>query len=200
MSEIQQGRWDQILRRLGDLKGAGSKANDLLSEVFPVIEVEQVAPEARALGGTVLGHAGTTLVAGAGFNAKMQIFNPLGSGKIATVTSALVSSNVVGTIQWGIEELARSIATGLGRVRDARFGPATSTTLVLRTEANADPGPLGGVILPAANTSFILSDVDGLAVLRPGSGLTITSVTAASTLRVTFFWRERVAEPSELNF
>ena len=39
MSQLQQSRYDQLLRRVGDLKGPGSKVNDVLHELFPMFDL-----------------------------------------------------------------------------------------------------------------------------------------------------------------
>jgi len=55
VTELQQNRYDQLLRRVGDLKGPGSKVNDVLQELFPTIDVENVPGELLFLMGTHIG-------------------------------------------------------------------------------------------------------------------------------------------------
>ncbi len=43
--ELQQNRYDQLIRRVGGIIGPGSKVVEALGELFPVIDVENVPGE-----------------------------------------------------------------------------------------------------------------------------------------------------------
>lgn len=198
-TEIQQHRYDAIMRRVGDLKGPGAKVAEILAELFPVVDLEQVPGELLILGGTHLGYGGTAIVAAGGQFPAVQLFNPINSGKIGTITRVIVSSDVNQTIRWSfqITELAGSV--GSERIRDTRVPFQSRTSLRVRSEAKGAPTGASGQISVLARSPFVLEDPNGVAVLSPDIGFEIGGSSAASALFVTFYWRERIAESSELN-
>ncbi len=101
MSELQQSRYDQLLRRVGDLKGPGSKASEILTEVFPTFDVEGYQGELQALNRRVLGIGASTILGAAGELAKIQLFNPAGSGLLITVTSVTFSATTTQDMRYG---------------------------------------------------------------------------------------------------
>jgi len=200
VTQIQQNRYDQLLRRVADLKGAGSKVSDALTELFPVIDVERVPGELLLLGGTSLGLGSTTVTGSAGQNARIQLFNPAGSGKLVTVSSCLVSSSNSQTIRFAVTGTA--LATGIGTevFRDFRLGGTARPTAQMRTADTVAFTDANGQFRVIGNTPFEVEDPNGICVLPEGSGLEFGTGTNATPLFITFFWRERVAEPSELTF
>jgi len=198
VTELQQNRYDQLLRRVGDLKGPGSKVNDVLQELFPTIDVENVPGELLLLMGTRIGFAGTSKAPTAGKKAGIQLFNPVGSGHLVTISTILMGKDDSGSLSWGQTTLALGTNTGIARIRDTRVGTSTDGVSQLRTAADAGT-PVGGILLSLTSRTFNLTDPNAVAVLAPGTGLTVTAITDA-LLNVTFYYRERVAEPSELSF
>lgn len=185
------------MRRVGDLKGPGSKVADVISEVFPIVDLENLPAELYALGGTVLAYGGGNVAATAGEISQMAIFNPATSGKIMTVTSAIVSHGLGTGINWSFiaAEFSTTIATQIQR--DTRLGFTTLPSGLVQTESGAGfPGATGTIqVLP--DTPLFLKDENGLAVLEPGTGFHVSPITVNSALFATFYWRERVMEPSE---
>ena len=86
MTELQQNRYDRLLRRVGGLIGAKSMVNDALGELFPMLEVENVPGELLALLGTQLGWCSASLGPSVGNFNHHQLFNPADSGVVITVT------------------------------------------------------------------------------------------------------------------
>jgi len=122
VTELQQNRYDQLLRRVGDLKGPGSKVNDVLQELFPTIDVENVPGELLFLMGTRIGWGGASKAAAAGKKAAIQLFNPIGSGQLVTVSTVIVTGNNTQIISWGLSTSALATNTGVPRLRDSRTG------------------------------------------------------------------------------
>lgn len=199
MTALNQNRYDQLLRRVGDLKGPGSKVNDALTELFPMIDVENVPPELALLSGNRLA-MGTRVEAagGAGFFSTIILRNPGGTGAIIRVT--LVSIHV---------------STGGG---NAVLGPTLNSFTAGGQRAFSDGRVFGegtvGVIQRANNllttgssffrvrddgTGKILAPPDGIAVLSPGTALQVSAESANTAITVSFMWMERTAQPSELN-
>jgi len=198
VTELQQNRYDQLLRRVGDLKGPGSKVNDVLQELFPTIDVENVPGELLFLMGTRIGWAATSKNATAGKKAAIQLFNPADSGQLITITSVIISSNNASTITWQLETTALATNTGIPRLRDTRVGIGPNGSAQLRTNPDHVAVSSGSLILLGA-TPYRITDDNSVSVLSPGSGLTVVGDTD-SLIRCTYFYRERIAEPSELNF
>jgi len=198
VTELQQNRYDQLLRRVGDLKGPGSKVNDVLTELFPTIDVENVPGELLFLMATNIGWGATSKQPTAGKRAGIQLFNPAGSGHLITVSLLLLSQNVTGVITWGIVNTALGTNTGIPRLRDGRIGVGPSGVSQLRTSADAI-SLLSGNVRLAANTPLPIKDDNSVAVLSPGIGLSVIGA-IDTNIAISFNYRERVAEPSELTF
>jgi len=198
MTELQQGRYDQLLRRVGDLKGPGSKVNDVLQELFPTMDVENVPGELLFLMGTRIGWASGSKSPTAGKRAGIQLFNPAGSGQLVTVSTVILNSGAASAITYGIVSAALATNTGTPRHRDGRVGVGPSGVAELRTSPDA-VALLSGQIRLASSVSFTLRDGNSVCVLSPGTGVSFIGSTDVATT-VNFFYRERIAEPSELNF
>lgn len=201
VTELQQNRYDQLLRRVGDLKGPGSKVSEVLTELFPVLDVENVPGELMILSAYDLAFGGAARAGAAGEQGRVQIFNPVGSGKIMTVTKMLVSVSLGQDIRWGISNVALDTAPQLQFFRDTRkdpFKPSLPTGQI-RTQSSVAAAPATCRIAVLIGDSFTLEDVNGLAVLSAGFGLEVGTTTLATEITACFYWRERTAEPSELN-
>lgn len=201
MSEIQQGRYDAILRRVADLKGPGSKVNDALSELFPVIDVERVPGELLLLGGTRLCVASNTTAGTVGATNRHQIFNPAGSGVLGTVTQILFSSEE-GAQAFRIATTVNvlPISVAVQAFRDRRHTTGDRPTIAAFRDQTVALTDGHYIIQVLSNTTFALKDPNDLAILPPGSGFEIGTSENDRQLRTTFMWRERTLEPSEANF
>lgn len=199
MTELQQNRYDQILRRVGDLKGPGSKVREVLTELFPMIDVENVPGELLALEGTVLGVGAIGILGAAGQTGKIQLFNPVDSGRLVTVTGLLLSTNTTQVLRVAIANASLSGGVATEVVRDLRRGIVIRPGSQIFSETSAGLVNANLIFRLLANTPFFLKDDNGLFVLSPGTGLSAGPATVATQIDGTFFWRERVAQPSELN-
>jgi len=200
VTEIQQGRYDALLRRVADLKGPGSKVNDVLEELFPCFDVEKLPAELYRL-------ANIDLCFGGGFNAGVaaqagrgQILNPAGSGKIITVTQAAVGTGATTIARWGRQDTPHTNNFSTQIFRDVRHPLGNLPTGQIRGQTSVALANATGQARLLANTTFVLKDKNGLAILTEGTGFEIGSDELNSNMSFYFYWRERVAEPSELNF
>ena len=200
--EVQQTRWDRIIRRVSGSVGPGSRVSETLSELFPVLDVERVPGELLLLGGTRLGMAGFPVDAGVGDFAGEQISNPAGSNAIITITKAIVSSEVDDNILWGnVHGLLATALPTAARLRDTREVFPTQPVGVLRISgALAAPIDSLSAISVLARSPLVIEDVNGVAILAPGTQFTVGSSIADAKIRASFQWRERAAEESELQF
>lgn len=198
MSEIQQNRYDQLLRRVADLKGPGSKVNDALGELFPMLDVENVPAELLLLSGSRL-CMGTALLGagGAGNFGTILLRNSGGSGVIAR----LLEVNVVG-------------ASG-----SLVLGPTQNSDVALGGEAFADTRVFGegtALKIQGSNTNLVFGanfwtptgapdakynwrPPAAISVITPGNAFSVGNATSNESLRVNFLWIERQGQPSELN-
>ena len=199
VDEIQQTRYDRLLRRVGNMIGPGSKVGTVVSELFPMIDVENVPGELLTLMGTRLGFGGASITASAGNRAKLQLFNPAGSGKLVTMTTVVLSSNTTQTLRYANESAIRGAAVGTAGFRDTRAPVAEVTSALIAFEDAVTTIPSDSRLAMIADTPFRLTDPNGIVILQPGTGWTVSTETLATSVQVAFFWRERVAEQSELN-
>ena len=198
MSAINQGRWDALLRRVADLKGPGSKVSDALTELFPMIDVENVPAELLLLGGSRLCMATDLQAAGgAGFFSTCILRNGSKTGVIARLLEINVSTTAP-NITLG-PTLNSDNSSGVRAFVDTRvFGEGTA----LRTQGNNNLLVVGSTFwvpnVDASNT-FVFRPPVGIAVLGPGGSYQVTNNQDNVALRVNWLWIERAAEPSELN-
>jgi len=198
--EIQQNRYDQLLRRVAGIIGPGSKVSQVITELFPMIDVENVPSELLALSNTALAFRSTNITAAAGLSNASQLANPDGSGKIITVTQILISINTttVATLTLANPLLANS--NGFGELRDSRTGQPGGGTAVGNTRIETGAVVNAGLQMRIeTNLAYSLRDNNDIAILLPGDQLTIGISAVALNLIVGYFWRERVAERSELS-
>jgi len=200
VTEIQQNRWDQLVRRAANIVGGGSQVNDTLNELFPVIDIERVPGELLFLSGTKMAVCGSQLNQSALNTNHHQLFNPAGSGIVATVSSIFLNSGTTQSIRAAFVTTAITTLVGNELVRDTRLGVVNSPVLQNRTVQQ-----VAGVALiyqwrVLADTTLKISDDNGVCVLFPGTGLTVATTIINTVSTVNFLWRERVFEPAEINF
>jgi hypothetical protein len=201
VTELQQNRYDQLLRRVGGLIGPGSKVSEVISELFPMIDVENLPPELYVLEGTALAFRGTNIVAPAGQQNASQLSNPTGSGKLITVTSITMSLNIQGRANITLLAGLLASSNGFGEFRDSRNEAGGSGAAIGNTRIETGLVINAGTVVQLIGEEpFTLADPNGICVLAPGDQLTIGTVDLARRLVVSYFWRERVAEQSELQF
>lgn len=200
MNELQQNRYDQILRRVAGLIGTGSKVSEVLTELFPVLDVERVPGELLVLGGTRLCWGGTNATGAAGQNIRIQLFNPVDSGTLITVSSVHIGTGAAQFIRAGITNVALTTGIATQLFRDIRAGPTSRPTGEIRTQSSVAAAPATVLLRFVLNDQMVLNDENSVAVLAPGFGMEVGSNNAATEVNATFFWRERAAEQSELNF
>lgn len=200
-TEIQQNRYDQLLRRVGGLIGPGAKVNEVLAELFPVLEVENTTPELLALSGWRLAWSGRETLPDVGNPSSTQLFNPVDSGVIAAVTQVMVEVDGNLLLTGGINTTPLGGTPVRGVFRDSRYGGDRETTLFTDSINGLAVGIAGGWNQRVLNEILVtIRDDNGLVVLAPGSGLVFQPSGNNRRLTIAWFWRERPAEPSELNF
>jgi len=198
-NEIQQTRYDRMVRRVAGIIGPGSKVAEVITELFPMINLEEPPSELLLLGGTVLGMGASDLTGAAAQFPKIQLFNPVDSGQIVTVTEIYhtATASVVFRVSRDTAPLASGIATQVAR--DTRQIASSLPTAAMFQESSVGLINANMLFFSALNLQQRLRSRNDVMVLAPGTGITISNSTAASRMIVTFLWRERPAEPSELS-
>ncbi len=198
-SDLQQNRYDQLLRRVGGIIGPGSKVAEVLAELFPVIDVENVPGELLLLGQTNICIGSTSLTPDAGRFALIQLFNPVESGKLISVERIDISVSVTQTVSFGMNNAIES-GSGFKQFRDARKGLFPLPTGLIGA-GSAVGRQVGVGIWRVTGNQPLTIDLPKLAgVLSPGTGMNVGAQTVDTALFATFWWQERIAEASELNF
>ena len=200
--EVQQSRWDRLIRRVSGSIGPGSRVSETLSELFPVLDVERVPGELLLLGGTRLGTASFPVSAGVAQFPGAQLENPEDSKNLITITSVVMTMNVDGRMLWGTVHAQLPVAQPTaGRLRDTREVFPVQPVGLHRIQGNLGaPIDSIGQLQVLAATPLTLNDENGIAILAPGERFTVGTTIANSVLLTAFFWRERPAEESELQF
>jgi len=198
MADLQQTRYDKLIRRVANIVGAGAIVTETLQEVFPVFDLENVPAELLVLGGWRIAWRGTDITGAAGKNTASQLFNPADSGQVITLTQVIVTTSIGQAIAFRLDTTPLGASNGFGQFRDARAGDPITDAAVGNTRIDIDLAitPNTEVIVPGSRP-FSLRDDNGVAVLMPGNGFTVGTSTVASRLLVTYLWRERVLEASE---
>lgn len=197
--DLQQARYDQLVRRVGGLYGGGSKVTEVLPEMFPVLELENTTPELLALTGWRMAWQSTTRPPNVGNVSESQLFNPVGSGQLVAITQLILESTVANVVQSEIQGAALGTPVS-GLFRDARFGVPRRTIARVSTADSAVAVGGGLRITLSANTAVFLKDDNGIVILVPGTGLNVSTISTNTNLTVNYFWRERLALESEINF
>jgi len=200
-SEIQQNRYDMLIRRVGGLIGPGSKVSEVISELFPVFDVENMPGELLRLSGTRLCVGGGTLAGVVAEAPTAVLENPAGSNVLLTLERVDISPNVTTTMRWGMLNGFRATAVAIGTeiFRDVReFTPDQPTANVRQISEVPFASGINQTRL-LANTNLTLDTPNSVCVLPPGTSFEIGVGGNNVGIFYTFWWRERVAEQSELN-
>lgn len=198
--EIQQNRWDRMVRRVAGIVGPGSKVSEVITEMFPMINLEEPPSELLLLGGTVLGMGASDITAAVAETPKIQVFNPVGSGTIVTVTDVWFSSLTTSVTSFAREATPRASGIGTQVARDTRQNPTSLPTCQMFQESSVGFANGNMIFRQLASSTLHIRGDNDVMVLGPGTGLTVNNRGTNGRLICTFLWRERPAEPSELQF
>lgn len=199
MGRIQTARLENFIRRWGSIKGGGSVLSETLGEVFPVLDLENLTPESQLPAGWRVFYSFATVVGVAAQLTGIQLRQPAARDALVVVDKIIVNSELAQDLTFGINVGLFTAITSVFNI-DSRAPELSNATTQVAGNANAVLAANGGIITVAAGIDRELEAPNGLAVLAPGAAFSVISSTVNSDLTVTFFGRERRAEPSELNF
>ncbi len=165
-----------------------------------MFDVENVPAELLLLAGTRMGLGGINIGATAANNNLIQLHNPAGTGILVTCTDVFIQSTTAQAVNFNLSDVV--LATNIATVeqRDSRIGVSAPTTAQVRRGIQVAATGAAGVLQLEAATVLHLTSNRGLFVLGPATNVIFSTTTVNTDLLVTFLWRERVAQPSELNF
>jgi len=197
--EVQQTRWDRIVRRVTGSVGPGSRVSETISELMPVVDLERIPSELLLLGGTQIVFGQSLAPAVAATFPYVSVLNPVNSGNLLTITSAQLFSNTAGLLNISLTQNVLPVA-GTQSIRDGRRGITGVPVGQALIDNNLVAGGLRSRLRILASIPFFWQDPNDLAVLSPGTALLISHTAANVTLEAQWMWRERPAEESELQF
>ena len=198
-NDLQTARYDGLIRRVGGLLGGGSKVTETLSELFPMVDVENLPAELLFLAGWRTGYRAINISATPGQTSRGQLINPLGSGLIVSVTDVWLEMTSIQQVNYTTESV---LFTPIfpGRKRDTRTGAIEDTGAVVALASTGNTVRRGSLTLLGNVTFHHHASNNDLFVLAPGTAIEYGTELDNLNLALTFFWRERAALSSELNF
>lgn len=200
MTELQQNRYDKLLRRVGNLIGAKSMVNDALGELFPMLEVETLHAELLLLSDWKMAHGAIAQQPGALEIAKTQLFNPAESGSLVVPTRVSIRSATTAAIRYLFQSVVLDEDLANRELFDSRLGFPTRPLAQLRSEETVGGVASFGEIFVLADVSYIFDIPFGMCVIAPGTGLTFSHTAVNVDMTTDWHWRERAAQQSELQF
>ena len=197
--EVQQTRWDRLIRRVSGSIGPGSRVSETISELFPMVDVERVPAELLILGGTGLAFGGGNLPPIVAQSPNGQLFNPAGSNQLITVTSIQYAFANPTVVRWGVTDFQRGTVIDTQVFRDTRRLLPITPVGQISQETNVSLASGTNQTQAAARIGQTIEDSNAVAVLGPGTGIEIGGSMSNNLMTFSFAWRERPAEPSELS-
>ena len=196
--EIQQTRYDRLIRRVAGIIGPGSKVSQVITELFPMIDVENVPPELLILMGTKICMGGGTTAAVAGQSGKAQLFNPPDSGMIITLTDITCSASTLTTMRWGRSNVSFAARITTEVFTDFRNDPVSRPIGQVHQKTEAALASATNQARLLSFTPLLIQPKNSVCVLSPGFGFEVGSSVQNTSFHFGFNWRERAVEPSEL--
>jgi hypothetical protein len=201
-NEILAGRYNRFLQKLLQLKG-GPPASQLASEIMPVFPFFSGRENRFLEGWSTFGFT-RTIVGVAAVAGACRIRNPVGSNLVAvfekiSVGAAAVADQPLVELQATTGDLITPFQIIPTRW-DARQGQNSSTMIFSDSSGGSVIGlqaKLQGFFTAGNAYEFINTDINELPLL-PGDAIQVQSNVANQAFVVSWLWRERQLEDSEL--
>jgi len=174
--------------------------NDALSELFPMIDVETLNTELLRLSGWRTCFGASQLLASVGELNHHQLFNPVGSGMIMVPTRIDMRISSTADFRYATSAIALTDFTANRSFRDTRGDLSGTPVGQPRSVQQVGGIALVGIFRVIADITSTIQNDSGLFTLAPGTGITFATGTNNLVSQISWFWKERVAEPAELNF
>ena len=191
-----------MIRRVTGIIGPGSKVSQVITELFPMINVEAPPAELLFLGDIFTCFEGGRVAGVAGQFSQAQLFNPPDSNALMSITKIIMTTDTPSSSDWNwglLPVVFAGAPVGQANFTDARQRFPNQPIGQVRQRNQVAVGVRTGRARTKVDVPFELSNENGIAVLEPGTGFEIEAGLTDHALIYTFYWRERVAEASELN-
>jgi len=198
-NEVQQNRWDQLVRRVAGIIGPGSKVGEVLTELFPVMDVERVPGELLILGGTDVCVGAASIQGDPGEQGAISLFNPADSGKIITISQVYTTSQSGQVIRMELAQGPSGTRVNTERFRDLRRAFVARPVGQIFTEARGAITAPNFQMRTIGSAPLIVKDTNSVAILNENTRMQVGTDTVGTLLHTTFLWRERPAVPAELS-
>jgi len=199
MGRLQTARLENFIRRWGSIKGPGSVLSETLGDVFPVLDLENLSAENYLPAGWHLFSRHATVVGVAAQLSGLQVVQVLTNNSIVVIEKIIVNAELGQDVTFGLG-LPQFVLISNVQNRDDRSPSTNNANAQIGANANVGAAATGGIFAVVAGVDREIEAPGGLAILGPGDNFSVVCSTVNSDLTVTFFGRERQAEPSELNF
>ena len=174
--------------------------SDSLNELFPVLDVETNHIELLMLAGWRPAMGSINHVALAANLNHVQLFNPVDSGFLLVCTRVDFRAGATQEIRYGMSGTPLTDSTANNSFRDGRLPLATSPIGQVRSVQQVGGISQEGSYLVLLNETNTIRDENGVFLLSPGRGITFATTLVNIASIFSFMWKERLAEPAELNF
>lgn len=199
-NDLQQTRYDQLVRRVGGIIGPGSKVAEALPELFPMINVEDPPAELLMLGGSRLCMGRVELAAGgAGNFVQVLLRNPAGSGQLARIVQVSVLVTTAQEIVCG-PTLNSLAAVGTTAFADLRLFPQVPSMVTQGVNTGLVAGSTFFSFDTQNNAVNVWEPPVACGVIVPGTAFGVGSNVSNLAATISFLWVERTALESELLF
>jgi len=198
MNDIQIGRLSGMLHKLLGIT-EGAPVPTLAPELIATIPLEVDRPEWAFLGGESLCYGGGAQGAVAGEMSHVQLLNR-SPGVLAVLERVDINMTANGTVYYGHEDAVfpgGSVQVSSG-FRDSRKARGTGVT-ACECWTQTDAGVLIDTVLGKHPVlGYGLLTLYPNIILTPSKGFAVACTTVNVSLYVTFYWRERMLEKSEV--
>ena len=183
-----------------NLVGEGAIVTGVLPDVFPVIDVENLATDGWAVAGWRPAWGGADITSAAAQRAHIQINNPAGSGVITVIELVEMSLGVQGNIQYNVHDALLTTLNVGQRWRDRRFPTLNRPVTQIREQSIVGTPIVSPLFIRMLQQSpYQWAPPQGVAVLVPGTGIAFSQNSVQQSMSINFWWRERAIEPAEQN-
>lgn len=155
---------------------------ELIPAVLPTISFERPAPSEESL---CWGRQSVAAVAAQ--NSHFGLFNPISSGRLIHVDSAIATASAASVVQIGIEDAVFTTIGANFSFRDRRVDGSPSGQISGQTNAGGLVTVRSISAVPGAN-EVVLIPFD--AYIEPGQGVAMQLVAVNVLLDAAFFWEE----------
>jgi len=199
MGRIQTGSFDNLIRRLYSIKGGGSELSESLGDVFPILDLENLPAELLLLRGWRKFSAFATQVAVAAQTTALQLVVPDANTNLVVVEKLIIKVQTASNVTIGTNVAAFTELANVNN-QDTRSPEASNAHVRLAGTNNAATTANGAILRLTTGVDREFEVPGGIAVLGPGGVFSVIVSTGDLDLTVSFFGRERIAEPSEVSF